>query len=510
MENYAPETGDSQDNSPSTREERTRSSPRDAAEYALPWKLLETLVAMARNSQESNMLRATLQQALDVSTEFTRAEEGSIILLNRDGKIAHCISSRTEVAQLGADRLDRILDKGLAGWVARHLKVGLIIDTQDDERWLFFPDQPYIVRSALVIPIIRGGELLGIISLQHSLAGHFSRKTANLMQAIANQIALVLQNARLYSELMDSKIALNQELERGQAIQRNFLPEKLPQYPGWDIDALFQPARLVAGDFYDLFELPGQQLGIAIADVCDKGVGAALFMALVRSLLRIFSGQTTLERAGWSADRTSVLLDKLSSIPPPRDTIPQNQRRAGRPSPAHIKALKAIRLTNNYIALNHGDLAMFATVFFGILDPKMGTLTYINAGHNPLFIARAAGGIKEQLMPTGPAVGLFPNLKFRVRSSYIEPGEVLLGYTDGVTEARGEGGEFFGDCRLQDAIALPVQSAATLLEEIVARVVKHTGVARQTDDITLVAVRRETSTQNIVDYGTVNRTRDAR
>jgi sigma-B regulation protein RsbU (phosphoserine phosphatase) len=437
------------------------------------------------------MLRATLQQALDVSTEFTHAEEGSIILLNRDGKIAYCISSRSEAAQLEDERLGHILDKGLAGWVARHLKVGLIIDTQSDDRWLFFPDQPYIVRSALVIPILRGGELLGILSLQHSLAGHFSRKTANLMQAIANQIALVLQNARLYSELMDSKIALNQELERGQAIQRNFLPERLPQSPGWDIAALFQPARLVAGDFYDLFELPGQQLGIVIADVCDKGVGAALFMALVRSLIRIFSGQTTLERAGWPSDSTSILLDKLSSIPLPLGAIPENRPRAERPSPAHITALKAIRLTNNYIALNHGDLSMFATVFFGVLEPKTGTLTYINAGHNPLFIVQTTGAIKEQLMPTGPAVGLFPNLKFRMRSSHLEPGEMLLGYTDGVTEARSEGEEFFGEDRLLDAIASPVQSAAALLEDIVVRVIEHTGEARQTDDITLVAVRRE-------------------
>ncbi|MDY7014100.1 MAG: GAF domain-containing SpoIIE family protein phosphatase, partial [Cyanobacteriota bacterium] len=461
VENYAPHTGDSKDNPAPTDDEDARSAYRqDTAEYALPWKLLETLVAMARNSQESNMLRATLQQALDVSTEFTRAEEGSIILLNRDGKVAHCISSRSETARVSAERLDRILEQGLAGWVARHLQVGLILDTKTDDRWLVFPEQPYIVRSALVIPILRGGELLGILSLQHSQAGHFNPKTAKLMQAIANQIALVLQNARLYSDLMDSKIALNQELEKGQAIQRNFFPARIPQYPGWDIAALFQPARLVAGDFYDLFELPGEQLGIAIADVCDKGVGAALFMALVRSLLRIFSGQTSLERAGWPSDPTSILLDKLSSIPPPREAVPENRRRAGRPSPAHITALKAIRLTNNYIALNHGDLAMFATVFFGVLDPKTGLLTYINAGHDPLLVMRATGGIKEQLMPTGPAVGLFPNLKFRMRQTYLEPGELLLGYTDGVTEARDEKREFFGDGRLQSMLAVPVQQAA--------------------------------------------------
>lgn len=492
MEDYAPQGKAKSDLSETGEDQCLDSSPREAAEYELPWKLLETLVAMARGSQEGEMLQATLQHTLNASTEFTRAEEGSIFLLDGQGRIVNCISSRREaMLQLKPHLLNRILQEGLAGWVAHHRQVGLIFDTECDDRWLSVPGSSQTVRSALVIPIIKNEELLGILSLQHSQPHHFSRKTANLMQAIANQIALVLQNARLYSELMRSKIALNQELERGQAIQLNFLPARVPQYPGWEIAALFKPARLVAGDFYDIFELPGQQIGFAIADVCDKGVGAALFMALFRSLIRIFSGQTTLDRVSWRSEFNSVLLDKLSSIPPPLEVTAELKRKIRRPNPAHINALKAIRLTNNYIALNHGDLAMFATLFFGVLEPETGLLTYINAGHDPLYVVKAQGGIRERLAPTGPAVGLFPDLKFRMRQTYLEAGEVLLGYTDGVTEAREAGGEFFGEKRLESMLAQPIGQAQSLLEEIVAKVVEHTRETNQTDDITLLAVRRE-------------------
>ncbi len=271
--------------------------------------------------------------------------------------------------------------------------------------------------------------------------------------------------------------ALNQELEKGREIQRNFLPSQLLQVPGWEIAAFFSPARQVAGDFYDAFELPGNRLGFVIADVCDKGVGAALFMALFRSLIRLFSGQTRLDE---------LLLRGNERSRSPIGTTSDEQV----PNLDHPKALQAVRLTNNYIVQNHGDLGMFATLFFGVLDPNTGLLSYINGGHEPLFIVNPWGGVRERLKSVGPAPGMLPDIDYPVKQTYLKPGDILLGYTDGVPEARAPSGEFFTKERLLSMLEQKASSAAVLLDQIAASVLAHTGEADQYDDITMLAVRR--------------------
>ncbi|MBW2338205.1 MAG: SpoIIE family protein phosphatase [Deltaproteobacteria bacterium] len=270
---------------------------------------------------------------------------------------------------------------------------------------------------------------------------------------------------------------LNNELEKGRHMQINFLPDQLLQLPGWETAAYFKPARQVAGDFYDVFQLPGGSIGFVIADVCDKGVGAALFMALFRSLIRIFSGQTSLD--GLPLTCSDALLDDMNDY-------------ANNPSvdPTHITALKAINLTNDYIALNHGDLAMFATLFFGVLDPESGSLSYINGGHEPIFIIGPGGGIKERLATTGPAVGVEPKINFEIQQSRLDPGDILLGYTDGVIEASASDGGFFTMDRLEAILEAPASSAADLLDRIANGLQDHIGEADQYDDVTLLSIRR--------------------
>jgi serine phosphatase RsbU (regulator of sigma subunit) len=270
---------------------------------------------------------------------------------------------------------------------------------------------------------------------------------------------------------------LNNELEKGRHIQINFLPDRLLQAPGWESAAFFKPARQVAGDFYDLFQLPGGGIGFVVADVCDKGVGAALFMALFRSLIRIFSGQTSLD--GLPLTCSEALLDETDGL--------SNEYSL---DPTHLTALKAIQLTNKYIALNHGDLAMFATLFFGILDPESGLLSYVNGGHEPLYIVGPDGGVKEHLSATGPAVGIEPKINFKIKQTHMSPGDILLGYTDGVTEAVAANGDFFTMQRLLSILQAPAGTATELLDRIADTVQEHIGEADQFDDITLLAIRR--------------------
>jgi serine phosphatase RsbU (regulator of sigma subunit) len=158
--------------------------------------------------------------------------------------------------------------------------------------------------------------------------------------------------------------------------------------------------------------------------------------------------------------------------------------------PTHLRALKAVQLTNNYIALNHDELAMFATLFFGILDPATGSLSYINGGHEPLFVLKPGGGVKAQLTVTGPAVGVQPKIGFKIRQIHLEPGDILLGYTDGVTEAVAVDGSFFTRASLASLMEKPSSTATELLDRIAESLQVHIGEADQFDDITLLAIRR--------------------
>jgi len=275
-------------------------------------------------------------------------------------------------------------------------------------------------------------------------------------------------------------LKIEHDVQIARQIQAGFLPDRLPQPSGWEIAARFHPAREVAGDFYDAFMITqNRRVGFVIADVCDKGVGAALFMALSRSLIRAFAQQN--QSLSWM----DVLSDDQSTAARPRS-------KTGKQAPPSIgtTALRnAMVLTNNYITDNHVDMNMFVTLFFGVLDPATGALIYVNGGHLPPVIV-GPNGVKSSLAVTGPAVGLMPNVDFAIGHAQLEPGDILFCYTDGVTDARSSGGEFFGAKRLQSLLEQPDPTASALLSRIESSVQAHIASAAQFDDITMLAVRR--------------------
>jgi len=456
----------------------------EKAAFQTQSKLLENFVALARSSEKVKMLPMMLQTTLDLSAELADAEKGSLFLLAKNGVVTDSILTRTEATPEQRSRLiGNVLDKGLAGWVRTNRQIGLITDTKNDERWLDMPNQPYTVGSALAVPIMRGEDLLGILTLLHANQGHFDRESADLMQITAAQIGSALENASLYSKLDESyrsleqakeKIeayskALDEEMEKGKKIQLNFLPSQIPYLSGWEIAFYFHPAKQVSGDFYDAFTLPGDRLGLVIADVCDKGIGSALYMALFRSLIRVFSGQINLQ--GLSVPGTEIDTEELT-------TIDLNQ------------SLHAVALTNDYIAQEHGHEGMFATLFFGVLDPESGRMAYINGGHEPLFIVNASG-VKTSLRASGPVIGMMTGSKYKVQFTQLEPGDTLIGYTDGVTEALSPKKKLFTKKRFLAILEKPASSASELIEQIKSDLFKHVNDAPQFDDITMLAVHRE-------------------
>lgn len=272
-------------------------------------------------------------------------------------------------------------------------------------------------------------------------------------------------------------LKIERDVQIARQIQLGFLPTNLPQLPGWEIAARFYPAREVAGDFYDAFMLTQKRrVGFVIADVADKGVGAALFMSLARSLVRAFAQQHY--TAGWMD-----MFSDTSSYAEPRRFKP------AAPSIGTTALKNAMVLTNNYITDNHIDMNMFVTLFFGVLDPSTGALIYVNGGHVPPLIV-GPEGVKATLGMSGPAIGLFPGADFEIKQAHLDPGDILFCYTDGVTDARDPSGAFFTQKRVLQMLAQPPSSAAALLGAVEASVHAHIATAAQFDDITMLAVQR--------------------
>ncbi len=242
---------------------------------------------------------------------------------------------------------------------------------------------------------------------------------------------------------------MTQELEFAGNIQASFLPEEVPAMDGWDIAASLTPARQTSGDFYDFIPLGHGKLGLVVADVADKGTGAALYMALSRTLIRTHALQ-----------------------------FPD--------SPA-----EALRLSNERI-LADTRANQFVTVFYGVLNLETGEMVYCNAGHNPAFVIRSdVTEAHESYIRTGAPMGIFGDLEWEENKAQINPGDVLLLYTDGVNEAQNLAEEFYEYERLLEVTkSNRSQSADRQHNAIINSVQSFVGTAPQFDDITLMVVKR--------------------
>ena len=311
-------------------------------------------------------------------------------------------------------------------------------------------DAPERHHALLAAPIIApdtgeaiGGLFIELIALpqrwdRRALQEHFPA-----LQNLADQIAIALQQAETYQKTLIHQ-RVNQELRLAGNIQASFLPEQLPEIPGWDIAARLEPARQTSGDFYDFFMLDEGRLGFLIADVADKGLGAALYMALGRTLLLTYA-----------------------------QVFPDN--------PA------AVMQATNQRMLSDARAQMFITVFYGVLEPETGRLIYCNAGHHPPLLL---GESLQKLQPNGMALGIDENAAWVAVSQKININDTLLLYTDGVVEANNPQGEFYGMSQLvEKAKEVAHQPGQWIIRAIWKDVLNFQGEASHGDDITLVCLR---------------------
>ena len=303
-------------------------------------------------------------------------------------------------------------------------------------------------RGHAVAPLVVDGRSIGALLIDMRQPRLLDEDEVRFLRLMASQAAIAIEQARLHQEEIERE-RLEQELDVGRQIQLSMLPTDCPVVPGWECAAFYRAARQVGGDFYDFFELPGEpgRLGLVIADVADKGVPAALMMALSRTVVRAAAAD-------------------------------------GRSPSA------ALTLANELI-LEDSRASLFVTAFYAALDTRGGRLAYANAGHNRPLWLRVGTGESEELAARGIALGVLEDIELEEREIDVAPGDLLVFYTDGVTEAMDDGGQQFGKERLRQVLAANADgSAQEVLAAVEDAVRAFTGNTPQSDDIALFVVRR--------------------
>ncbi|NMC79201.1 MAG: SpoIIE family protein phosphatase, partial [Chloroflexi bacterium] len=296
-------------------------------------------------------------------------------------------------------------------------------------------------------PLSVKGTLFGILLAKESGANPAAReKRLEIVNGIAQQTALAIQNESYKKEMVERE-RLEREFQLARQIQQAFLPSHLPQVKGWELDARWQTARRVGGDFYDVFRLDARRLGLVIADVSDKGMPAALYMTVGRTLIRSNAQQSD--------------------------------------SPADVLAR-----VNNQLLMDSQN-GMFVTAVYAVLDTQTGQLTYANAGHNRPLVLRAGSRQLETLPKGDMALAVLENTPYHDQSLQLEPGDCLIFYTDGVTESFAASGDTFGEDRLaallRGAFGL---DACQILDRIDQALIEFRQGIPLSDDVTILTVRR--------------------
>jgi serine phosphatase RsbU (regulator of sigma subunit) len=337
------------------------------------------------------------------------------------------------------------LSQNLLGWMHLNKKALLSNSPRTDERFrgITWDDS---IRSILCVPLMVKSELKGVLTAYNKKGeGGFTDGDQRILAIIAMQSAQVIENARLY-EQQQAYIRMQEEVRLASTIQRDLLPKTAPQIPGYDIAGRSIPAQMVGGDYFDFIAMDADHLAVCLGDVSGKGLPASLLMANLQATLR---GQSLHE-------------------------IPVNERVT----------------RSNELLYRSTDPEKFATLFYGVLDQQHHTLTYSNAGHENPFLFKAGGEV-VRLTVGGTVLGVIDHFPFQEGVARIDPGDLLVVFSDGITEAFNIADEQFGEARLEDILKDGVDDAADrLIERIVEAVNTFAGQAPQADDLTLVVMKR--------------------
>ena len=391
-----------------------------------------------------------LEKILDLITQrcvhHLRAEQGAVLLLEEQ-RAERPFQTICRVGDTSHKRLPFRLDDQLAGWMLRNRAPLLIHDLGSDQRFSVGVGDLFPVHSLLCVPMVCKGRMTGLLAVFNKKAeAGFSEDDQRLLSIIASESAQVIENARL-AEKEKALLRMQEELNLAREIQGNLLPKETPLLPGYDIAGRSVPAKEVGGDYYDFLEIDKKRLAFCLGDVSGKGLPAALLMANLQAAVR-------------------------------------SQAMAG-------TSLTSCLERANSLLFHNTSAEKFATLFFGCLDTEDHVLHYCNAGHNyPLLFRKDAETLR--LSVGGLALGCLESFPFEEAKVELAPGDRLLVFSDGISEAVNHEGKEFGEARLGElAAANRDASAAELIAKILQSVGRHAGDRPQHDDMTLVVVKRE-------------------
>ena len=398
---------------------------------------------------------ASLNETLDqiVSLVFEAVPADRCLLMMRDDSSEDLRVAvarlRDRVGEVGEIRVSRnVLDE-----VVMRGKSVLTSDAQHDPRFASGTVVLQGIRSVLAVPLGVADKVFGIIYADSPIAeGRFTEDHLKLLTTLASVAAIRVENARLLEAQLQQE-RLERELQLAMEIQQRFQPTAPPTVSGYELQGISFPCYEIGGDYYDFIERDDGRLVIALGDVSGKGTAAALLMSSLHAAVHAQAG-------------------------------------------SHETLVETISAVNRYLADNIPP-NRFVTLFYAELDPASGALSFLNAGHNPPLIVHAAGTV-EQLASGGLPLGIKRDAEYREGRTQLQPGDILVIYSDGVTEAASPSGEEFGPTRLYEVVSRNIDaSAAGVRDRIESALTKFSQGTQAADDITLVIVKRQAETKQL-------------
>ena len=385
-----------------------------------------------------------LDKVLSFSLKVVKAEQGTISLLDsaETGDPFKTLIRKVDASQV---RDKYRLDEDLSGWMLKYRRPLLINDFNQDSPFKGAVERFSHIRSLLSVPLLCKGRLIGVLNLFNKKEhGQFTNDDQRLLSIIASQSAQVIENARLYEEEKQLR-EIERELETARSIQQGLLPKERPAIQGFEVAGASYPAQEVGGDYFDFIELQNGKWGIALGDISGKGIPAALLMSNL---------QATLRSQAWTS-------------PGIVDCVTQTNR----------------------ILCRNTESNKFVTLFYAELEPETRGFRYINAGHNfPLLLTHA--NEFRSLETGGLVLGMLPDWTFEDELLKLEPGDMVVIYSDGMTEAENDREEQFGVDRLKSLMlenrTLPAQE---IIDRLYREVTAFSGPEKQDDDVTVVVVK---------------------
>lgn len=444
---YTPPSADGGGNTLTLKKELKRR--RKGSQLPSAMRELNAMLRVSQSLMTNTDSNALLDLIVESLAQIMDAERAILYLLDkeRDTLVMRALAPRAEVDQ-GLD-LRVPVGEGSVGYVADTGQVLNVVDVQSQLR--FEPEYDSITgfttQCLLAVPIFNGQhDIIGVVQLMNKSDGAFSSRDERLLTAMTAQAAINLELSRLYEQEIEQRL-IQQELDTASRIQKGFLPQNMPDAPEWDIHAVWEPVRNVAGDFYDFYRLPNSGLGVTIADVSGKGIPASLFMALTVTVLRFAVGLDLSPSKVLSRANLSILSDQSSRL--------------------------------------------FVTAMLLYIQRDTGEIHFANAGHNPALLYRAETGEIEYVTSQGVAMGVFKLASYESARFTMQPDDVLVLYTDGITEMINDEEDEFGEDRLEEVVQKTAHlSSEAISRHIIEAVAAFCGNQAIFDDQTMVVIKR--------------------